>query len=79
MVCMSIPLTANPEPAKIEVIAFGILYSKMMYLQLSLLTSPLKMTAKTSLKGISTEPRLMFKKAVASTINSRKVRLNLYF
>ncbi len=61
-VCINKPQRDKPEPTKTAVIAFGNLKLMIIVYQLSLLTSPRKRLLNTSLNGIETEPKLMFRK-----------------
>jgi len=78
-VCISKPLIDNPEPTKIAVIALGNLKFRMIVCQLSLTDSSPKKTAKISLKGIETEPKLMFTKHNATTKTSSIINCFVYF
>ena len=60
-VCINKPQIESPEPTKTAVIAFGTLKLRTMVSQLSLVTLPPKRLLKMSLKGIETEPKLIFK------------------
>lgn len=59
-VCINNPLIDNPEPTKTAVMAFGILKLSIIVSQLSLEASPINKIETISLKGIETEPKLMF-------------------
>ncbi len=61
-VCINRPATDNPEPTKIAVMAFGNLKLRMIVSQLSFETTPPNKEFKISLKGIETEPKLIFTK-----------------
>ena len=80
-VCMSNPQIERPEPTKMAVIAFGNLKSKIMVCQLSLIaTSPMNVL-KIALKGMETEPKLMFrkKKTISKTESTIKCFLYVFF
>lgn len=77
-VCINKPLIDNPEPTNIAVIAFGNLKFKMIVCQLSLTVSSPKKMAKISLKGIETEPKLMFTKHKNTTRISNKINCFVY-
>jgi len=73
-VCISKPLMDNPEPTKIAVTAFGNLKFKIIRSQLVFELLPPKRISRISVKGIETEPKLIFKqnrkiKASESPIN----------
>jgi hypothetical protein len=70
---------ASPEPVIIAVIALGKRYSTTIYRQVSFETSKLKIEAKTSLKGILTEPKLIFKKTRIITPIKRSRSGSTYF
>jgi hypothetical protein len=78
-VCIRSPLMASPEPVIIAVIAFGNRYSTIIYRQVSLETSRLKIEAKTSLNGMFTEPKLIFKKPRKITPKKRSKSGKTYF
>ena len=59
-VCINKPATDKPEPTKIAVIAFGNLKFKTIVCQLSLALVAPNNVFKMSLKGIETEPKLIF-------------------
>lgn len=61
-VCINNPQIDRPEPTIIAVIALGKRKFKMIVCQLSLDATPPVSELKISLKGIETEPRLVFKK-----------------
>ena len=73
-VCINKPEIDNPEPTKMAVIAFGILKLKRIISQLSLdVNLPIKKFA-TSLKGIDTEPKLIFIKNNITNKNDNIVK-----
>ena len=78
-VCISKPLIDNPDPTRIAVIAFGILKSSTIVCQLSLIVSSPKITAKISVKGIETDPKLIFVNQSTITNNSNKTNCFVYF
>jgi hypothetical protein len=59
-VCINKPQIDKPEPTKMAVIAFGNRKFKIIVCQLSLSVSSPNRIEKTSLKGIRTEPKLIF-------------------
>lgn len=72
-VCIKSPEIPKPEPTRIAVMAFGNLKSIMIVCQILFSVEPNKLE-KTDLKGMLTEPKLMFKKKhtnsnTASTVN----------
>lgn len=73
-VCINKPATDSPEPTKIAVIAFGNLKFKTMVCQLSLLAKPPVKVLKMSLKGIETEPKLIFIKNKTNSITVSKIK-----
>ncbi len=77
-VCINKPLIDNPEPTKIAVIAFGNLKFTIIVVHSSLILSSPKKMAKISLKGIETEPKLIFKKHNTTTKISSKINCFVY-
>ena len=73
-VCICKPLTAKPAPATIAVRACGSRLLKMMFVQISFLSSPIRMR-QTSAIGILTEP--MSKLATKSTTMAASNMMNL--
>ena len=71
-VCINKPQIDNPEPTKIAVIAFGSLKFKMIVPQLSLEGIPPVKVLKMSLKGIETEPKLIFTKNKTTSKTDKK-------
>lgn len=61
-VCINKPEIDKPEPTKIAVIAFGNLKFRIIVCQLSLCGIPPVKVVKMSLKGIETDPKLIFTK-----------------
>ena len=73
-VCINKPQIDNPEPTKIAVIAFGSLKFKMIVSQLSLEGIPPVKVLKMSLKGIETEPKLIFTKNKTTSKTDKKIK-----
>ena len=73
-VCINKPQIDKPEPTKIAVIAFGNLKFRMIVSQLSLGGVPPVKIVKISLKGIETEPKLIFTKNKIISKNERKIK-----
>ena len=73
-VCINKPQIDKPEPTKMAVIAFGNRKFKIIVCQLSLSVSSPNRIEKTSLKGIRTEPKLIFtsRKTISKTDNNIK-------
>ena len=73
-VCINRPQIDKPEPTKMAVIAFGNRKFKIIVCQLSLIVSSPNRIEKTSLKGIRTEPKLIFtsRKTISKTDNNIK-------
>lgn len=73
-VCINRPQIDKPEPTKMAVIAFGNRKFKIIVCQLSLSVSSPNSIKKTSLKGIRTEPKLIFisRKTISKTDNNIK-------
>lgn len=69
-VCIKSPLTANADPAKMAVMAFGIRNSVIIICQFSLLIDLFKRILTISFKGIATEPKLIF---IAKTIKNSDI------
>lgn len=77
-VCINKPATDKPEPTNSAVIAFGNLKFKMIVCQLSFaLVSPSNVF-KMSLKGMETEPKLMFNANSAISKTDKKINCFLY-
>ena len=72
-VCINKPLIDNPDPTKIAVIALGNLKFKMMVCQLSVTVSSPKKTAKISLKGLATDPKLRITKQSVTNKISKQI------
>ena len=66
-VCINKPLIESPDPTNIAVIAFGTLKFKIMVCQLSFTVWSPKRIAQISVKGIETDPKLMFVNPIMST------------
>jgi len=73
-VCINKPQIDKPEPTKIAVIAFGNLKFRMIVSQLSLGGVPPIKVVKISLKGIETEPKLIFTKNKIISKSERKIK-----
>ena len=73
-VCINKPQIDKPEPTKIAVIAFGNLKFRMIVSQLSLGGVPPVKVVKISLKGIETEPKLIFTKNKIISKSERKIK-----
>jgi hypothetical protein len=78
-VCINKPLIDNPDPTKTAVIALGILKSNTIVCQLSLIVSSPKIMAKISVKGIETDPKLIFVNQSTITNNSNRTNCFVYF
>ncbi len=79
-VCINNPQIDKPEPTIIAVIAFGKRKFTIMVCQLSFEAIPPVKLLKISLKGIETEPKLIFKnkKTISSTESIRKCLVYLF-
>ena len=73
-VCINKPQIDKPEPTKTAVIALGNLKFMIIVSQLSLATLPPKKLFKISLKGIETEPKLMFVKNKRISKTDKKIK-----
>ena len=73
-VCINKPATDKPEPTKRAVIAFGSLKFKIIVSQLSLAAVLPISVFKISLKGIETEPKLMFRTNNAISVTSNSIK-----
>jgi hypothetical protein len=73
-VCMRSPQIERPEPTKIAVIALGNLKSNTIVCQLSLTSVFPISVVKISLKGMETEPRLMFNKKKVNSKTDSKIK-----
>lgn len=78
-VCINKPLIDNPEPTNIAVTALGILKFKIIVCQLSLTESSPIIMAKISLKGIDTDPKLIFRSPKQITKNINSINCFVYF
>ena len=78
-VCINNPQIAKPEPTMIAVIAFGKRKFKIMVCQLSLEAIPPVSELKISLKGIDTEPKLMFIKKHSISKTNKKTKCFVCF
>ena len=78
-VCINNPLIDRPEPTSTAVMALGILNSKMIVCQLSLIVSSPKIIEKISINGIDTEPKLMFVNQSIITNSNNRINCFVYF
>ena len=77
-VCINKPQIDKPEPTKTAVMALGILYCKMIYCQDSLAISFPVRVYKIDLRGISTDPKLMFMRIKIINNNTKSINFTEY-
>lgn len=77
-VCINKPHIDKPEPTIIAVIALGKRKFKIIVCQLSLVAIPPVSECKISLKGIDTEPKLMFKNKKINNNIDKKTKCFVY-
>lgn len=78
-VCINNPQIDKPEPTIIAVIAFGNRKFKIMVCQLSFVAVPPVNALKISLKGMETEPKLIFIKKTITNKIAKVTKCLLYF
>ncbi len=77
-VCINKPQIDNPEPTKTAVKAFGKRKLRIIVSQLSFVGKLPKRVLKISLKGIETEPKLIFKMKNTISKTDKKIKCFVY-